>query len=266
MRRMLSVLGAPSLASATVCATFHAGGSLQTPSTVLEDDDAVTEAHILIVEDDLGVVSGLVRGLERAGFATSVAMTGNEALERITRDPFDIVLLDLMLPERTGFEVLDAVRSRVSVPIIVLSARTELAARLQSFESGAVDFVPKPFFMEELVARIKTRLSLADARPRRELRLADVIIDVDARIASREGVDLGLTGYEFNVLAFLRQRPGRALSRAQIAQGALSDSEKRDDRTVDSHVSRIRKKLGPRSGASIQTVWGIGYRCDVEDQ
>ena len=226
--------------------------------------EPVTRPHILIVEDDVGVVSGLVRGLERAGFSTAVVMKGNEALERITHDAFDLVLLDLMLPERSGFEVLEVVRSRVSTPIIVLSARTELAARLQSFESGAVDFVPKPFFMEELVARIKTRLALAEEAPPRELALADVRVDLDARIVRREGVDLGLTTYEFNVLACLRERPGRAQSRVQIAEAALSGFNEGDERTVDSHVSRIRKKLGPEAGGRIRTVWGIGYRCDVE--
>lgn len=226
--------------------------------------EPVDHPHILIVEDDVGLVSGLVRGLERAGFSTTVAMKGDEALERITRDDFDLVLLDLMLPERSGFEVLEAVQSRVSMPIIVLSARTELAARLQSFESGAVDFVPKPFFMEELIARIKTRLALAKEAPPRELDLADVTIDLDARVARREGVDLGLTTYEFNVLAFLRARPGRAQSRAQIAEAALSGFNEGDERTVDSHVSRIRKKLGSQAGGCLRTVWGIGYRCDVE--
>ncbi|MEM6295930.1 MAG: response regulator transcription factor [Myxococcota bacterium] len=220
--------------------------------------------HILIVEDDVGVVSGLVRGLERAGLSTSVAMTGTDGLEQIERGEFDLVLLDLMLPERSGFEILDAVRSRVSVPIIVLSARTELTARLQSFESGAVDFVPKPFFVEELVARIRARLSLAEDAPRRQLALADVVVDLDARLARRNGADVGLTSYEFNVLAYLRQRPGRAQSRAQIAEGALSGSDDVDDRTVDSHVSRIRKKVGPEAAACVRTVWGIGYRCDVE--
>lgn len=224
----------------------------------------MARAHILIVEDDVGVVSGLVRGLERAGFSTTVVMKGEEAIERITRDSFDLVLLDLMLPERSGFEVLASVRSRVSVPVIVLSARTELDARLKSFASGAVDFVPKPFFIEELVARIQTRLALAEATPPRELPLADVAIDLDARIVRRDGVDLGLTTYEFNVLAYLRGRPGRAQSRAQIAEAALSSSEPGDERTVDSHVSRIRKKLGALAGAHIRTVWGIGYRCDVD--
>lgn len=116
--------------------------------------------HILIVEDDLGMAQGLTRGLSRSGFETSLAMAGDAGLDRILAESFDLVLLDLMLPGRTGFEVLEAVRTRASVPIIVVSARTDLAARLQSFADGAVDFVPKPFFMEELVARIRARLAL----------------------------------------------------------------------------------------------------------
>jgi DNA-binding response OmpR family regulator len=221
--------------------------------------------HILIVEDDAGVVEGLVRGLGRAGFRTSLAMAGDQGLERILKEQFDLVLLDLMLPERTGFEVLEAIRTRVSVPVIVLSALTDLPARLKSFETGAVDFVPKPFFMEELVARIRSRLDLGQAEDRRELTLEDVVLDLDARVVRRDGMDLGLTGYEFNVLALLCQRAGRAQTRAQIADHALSEDGDCSDRTVDSHISRIRKKLGPEAGGRIKTVWGIGYRCDLED-
>ena len=222
-------------------------------------------AHILIVEDDAGVVEGLVRGLRKAGFRISLAMAGDQGLERILNEHFDLVLLDLMLPERTGFEVLEAIRTRVFVPVIVLSALTDLHARLKSFETGAVDFVPKPFFMEELVARIRSRLDLGRRSARRELTLADVVLDLDARVVRRDGVDLGLTGYEFNVLALLCQRAGRAQTRAQIADDALSEDGDCSDRTVDSHISRIRKKLGPEAGGRIRTVWGIGYRCDLED-
>ena len=221
--------------------------------------------HILIVEDDAGVVEGLVRGLGRAGFRTSLAMAGDVGLERILKEQFDLVLLDLMLPERSGFEVLQAIRIRVTVPVIVLSALTELPARLKSFEEGAVDFVPKPFFMEELVARIRSRLDLDRAEARRELILEDVVLDLDARVVRRDGVDLGLTGYEFNVLTLLYRRAGRAQTRAQIADDALSEDGDCSDRTVDSHISRIRKKLGPEAGARIKTVWGIGYRCHTED-
>lgn len=217
--------------------------------------------HVLIVEDDTGVVQGLVRGLHRAGFETSLASDGAEAVTRILRERFDLVLLDLMLPERSGFEVLEAVAPRVSVPILVLSAQTELPARLRSFAAGAVDFVPKPFFVEELVARIRARLALGTPAPRRELRLADVVLDMHARVARRGDVDLGLTTHEFNVLAFLRERAGRPMQRAQIADAALPEGGERAARTVDSHVSRIRKKVGPEAAERLQTVWGIGYRC-----
>jgi DNA-binding response OmpR family regulator len=119
--------------------------------------------------------------------------------------------------------------------------------------------------MEELVARIRSRLDLDQPATRREVTLADVVLDLDAREVRRDGVDLDLTGYEFNVLAFLCQRPGRAQTRAQIADHALSEDGDCSDRTVDSHISRIRKKLGPDAGGRIKTVWGIGYRCVLED-
>ena len=221
--------------------------------------------RILVIEDDLNVVQGLVSGLRRAGFDPSLAMAGDEGLSNILNGSFDLVLLDLMLPKLTGFEVLDAIRSRVSVPVVVLSARTDLPARLQSFEGGAVDFVPKPFFMEELIARIRARLALESPAPRRALSVADVVLDIDARVARRDGAVVDLTAYEFNVLAFLRERSGRAQSRGQIADGALSESGDCSDRTVDSHISRIRKKVGPLAAQRIQTVWGIGYRCAEDD-
>lgn len=225
-------------------------------------DDA---PHILIVEDDAGVVQGLVHGLKQAGFRTSLAMDGAQGLERILQEKFDLVLLDLMLPERTGFEVLDALCTRASVPVIVLSALSDLPSRLRSFERGAVDFVPKPFFMEELVARIRSRLGLGRVEARRVRKLADAVVDLDARVVRRNDEDLGMTGYEFNVLAFLLGRAGRAQTRGQIADHALSEDGDCSDRTVDSHISRIRKKLGPEAAARIKTVWGIGYRCDGED-
>lgn len=220
--------------------------------------------QILIVEDDLSVVQGLVRGLRKAGFDTSLAMDGEEGTARILSEAFDLVLLDLMLPERSGAQVLEAVSTRTSVPIIVLTARTDLPARLTSFEHGAIDFVPKPFFMEELVARIRARLALTVATPARQISLADVVLDLDARRVLRGEVVLGLTAHEFNVLAYLRERAGRAVTRAQIADHALPEDGERSDRTVDSHVSRIRKKLGGPAAACIRTIWGIGYTCDLD--
>ena len=234
--------------------------------SVLQGGPRVDEApKILIVEDDTGVAQGLVHGLKQAGFRTSLAIRGDQGLERILAEPFDLVLLDLMLPERTGFEVLKAMYNRVSVPVIVLSALSDLPARLKSFESGAVDFVPKPFFMEELIARIRSRLEIRQLEARNVLTLGDTVLNLDSRMVLRDDIDLGMTGYEFNVLAFLCQRAGRAQTRAQIADHALSADGDCSDRTVDSHISRIRKKLGPDTGGLIKTIWGIGYRCDMEE-
>ena len=197
------------------------------------------------------------------GFQTSLAHNGDQGLKRILTESYDLVLLDLMLPGRSGFEVLEAMCTRVSVPTIVLSASSDLPARLKSFENGAVDFVPKPFFMEELVARIRSRLEVRPVEPRRMLTFGDVVLDLDSRLVLRNDTDLRMTGYEFNVLGFLRQRAGRAQTRGQIAEHALSEHGDCSDRTVDSHISRIRKKLGPKTGGLIKTIWGIGYRCDV---
>jgi DNA-binding response OmpR family regulator len=214
--------------------------------------------RILVVEDDLNVVQGLVAGLHRRGFDVSVCMDGAEAAVRAASEPFDLVVLDLMLPGRSGFEVLEAMSGRVSTQVIVLTARTELGARLDSFRLGAVDYVSKPFFIEELVARIDARLARRPETPRRRLQLGSVTLDLDARLALRDEQDLGLTAHEFNVLAWLAGRPGRAVTRQDLAEHALG-TEGVSDRTVDSHVSRIRSKLGD-DGKRIETVWGIGYR------
>jgi len=219
--------------------------------------------RVLVVEDDLQVVQGLVSGLTRAGFDVSVAMDGEEGARRAIHDGFDAIVLDLMLPGRTGHEVLEAMSGRVTVPVVVLSARTELDARIRSFQLGAVDFVPKPFWIEELVARLRARLALREEAPRRTLPMGTVVIDLDRRAALRGAVDLGLTAHEFNVLVWLVERPGRPVSRRQLIERTLSEDGEATERTVDSHVSRVRKKLGAE-GARIQTVWGIGYRYDAE--
>lgn len=223
------------------------------------------ELRLLVVEDDPSIGSVVVMGLRRAGFQIELATTGELALRAALREHFDLVVLDLNLPDLTGFDVLDAWRSRRTCPVIVLTARTELRDRLRAFDLGAVDFLPKPFWMEELVARIRLRLRVADESERRRIAWDDVVADLDARVVQRaDGSDLQLTAHEFNVLALLLERRGNALTRDQIAQGALPLDGDRQDRTVDSHVSRIRRKLGD-AGGRIRTVWGIGYRFDTGD-
>lgn len=218
--------------------------------------------RVLVVEDDPGVAAGLVRGLAAAGFAVELATSGRAGLECALRGAFDLVVLDLMLPERSGLEILRDLSGRGRAPVIVLTARTDLQDRLRSFELGAVDHVPKPFFMEELVARVRAHLRARAEAPRRIVGWAGVTVDLDARVARRGEEVLPLTRAELDLLAYLLERPNRAVPREQLADGALSALEPCDARTVDSHVARIRKKLGPGAAAAIVTVWGIGYRFE----
>ena len=220
--------------------------------------------EILVVEDDPPIAAGIVRGLTAAGFAVELAHDGRRAAELALSRPFDLIVLDLNLPELGGFEVLELWRGRLSTPVVVLTARTDLDARLQAFAGGAVDYLPKPFWIEELVARVRARLRVSEVAPARTVAWDDVVLDLDARAVTLAGAALALTAHEFNVLAYLLERPGRAISRRQLAEAALPASGDRSDRTVDSHVARIRRKLGP-AGARIATVWGIGYRFDAPE-
>ena len=222
---------------------------------------AEAPVRVLVVEDDASTAAGIVRGLEGAGLDVDLSTDGTEGARRMLADRYDIVVLDLMLPGQSGFDVLEQVRHRAPVPVIVLTARTDLPDRLRAFELGAADFVSKPFWIEELVARIRSRLRLGEELPKRVVRWHGVALDLDARTAMVEGRLAPLTPTEFAVLAFLVERRGRAVSRTVLAEQALASLEEPDARTVDSHVARLRKKLGAGASA-IATVWGIGYRFE----
>lgn len=218
--------------------------------------------RVLVIEDDPGVAAGVVRGLVAAGFEVELATNGQAGFEAALKGRFDILVLDLMLPERSGIEVLRDLQGRRGAPVIVLTARTELQDRLRCFELGAVDFVPKPFFLEELVARIRSRLRAREEAPHRVVQWAEVTLDLDARSVRVGDEVVAFTRHELDVLAYLVERPGRAVAREQLAERALSSPEPCDARTIDSHVARIRKKLGPEGALALATVWGIGYRFE----
>lgn len=220
--------------------------------------------RILVIEDDKAIAVGLVKGLEREGFSARSAYDGARGVELVLDWGPDLVVLDLMLPGVDGIEVLRQCRDRSSAPFIVLTARSELDARLEAFEHGALDYLSKPFWLEELVARIRLRLGLgAVERAAEIIEFADVRLDLAAPRVTRAGEDLELTPHELNVLRFLVRRPGRALSRSQIATGALRTDGETSERTVDSHIARLRKKLGESAAAHVATVWGIGYRFEA---
>lgn len=227
-------------------------------------DERASTAQILVIEDDRAIASNIVRGLKNAGFAVELASNGQRGVELALSRPFDLIILDLMLPEVDGFEALELWRGKLAIPIIALTALTELDARLKVFSGGAVDYVSKPFWIDELVARVRARLRLPQVRLQRRFAWDDVVVDLDARTVSVRGAPIAMTGAELSILAFLVERPGRAVSRGQLAEAALPSEGDRFDRTIDSHVTRIRRKLGP-GAARIATVWGIGYRFDAPE-
>jgi two-component system OmpR family response regulator len=218
-------------------------------------------ARVLVVEDDSATAAMIVRGLRAAGFEVDLAVDGLEASRRITSEPWDAAVLDLMLPGASGFDVLERAQHRTAFPVIVLTARGGLPDRLRAFALGAADYLAKPFWIEELVARLRSRLRLVEQVPNRIVRWGAVALDLDARTTEIDGRPVVLTPSELSVLAFLCERRGRAVSRRVLAEQALASLEQPDARTVDSHVARLRRKLGA-SASAIHTVWGIGYRFE----
>lgn len=230
--------------------------------TTSERSDA---RKILLIEDDRAIAAGIVRGLSAAGFSVELVGSGRRGEELGRSGKFALIVLDLMLPEFDGFEILECWQGHKLPPIIVLTARTDLDARLRVFNGGAIDYVSKPFWVEELVARIRARLRLPQLAAPRRIVWDGAVLDLDARTLTLSGAPVTLTGAELAILTFLVDRAGRVVSRGQLAEAALPADGERFDRTIDSHVARIRKKLGS-SGARIATVWGIGYRFDAPEQ
>ncbi len=223
--------------------------------------DGTNPARILVIEDDPGVAAGVVQGLRAAGFAVDLVSDGTSAMTRAVDPRWSLIVLDLMLPGADGFAILEHLRSRVAAPVIVLTARSGLDDRLRSFGLGAADFLTKPFWVEELVARISARLRLPPQARRRRVQFGDVEIDLDARTVSRGTTPVRLTPVEMSVLAYLDERRGRAVERWTMADAVLRGASEVEGRSIDVHVARLRKKLGP-AGRTIATVWGIGYRLE----
>jgi two-component system response regulator MtrA len=217
--------------------------------------------HILLVEDDESLAVQVVESLRRAGFDTVWIANGTDAL-KVVQQPFSLVILDLMLPGTHGLDVLKSFRKTSDVPILVLSARNESADKIRALKIGADDFVSKPFWPEELLERVHARLRRPTLLRGGEFEVGPVAIDLEARSVSVGGVRVELTKVEFDLLAALARRAGDAVSREALSEAALGPDREGGERTLDVHMSRLRKKLG-EGGRAIATVWGVGYRLEV---
>jgi len=221
----------------------------------------MARSRILVVEDNAGTQEAIALYLRHAGYDVDLASTGPDALAKAAAHPPDLIVLDLMLPGLSGLDVCRALRERTDVPIIMVTARTTEDDKLEGLRSGADDYVTKPFSPRELVARVAT--VLRRARPaRREIAAGDLTIDLAAREVRRGATPIAMTRAEFKLLEVLASSPGRAWSRADLAERAFGHAYDALDRTIDAHVMNLRRKLEPdrRKPSPIQTVFGVGYR------
>jgi len=223
-------------------------------------------SRVLLVDDDQGLVALLQRFLHNEGFQVSTAFDHRSGLDAALTGDFDVVILDVMLPGGSGFELLKSLRAQSRVPVILLTARGEAVDRILGLEIGADDYVPKPFDPRELVARIRAvlRRSLGNHNESAEdefLTVGDISLALFSRTAVCHGIAVELTGAEFNMLEILLRRAGMVVTREELAQAALGRPLSAFDRSVDVHVSRLRKKLGCVAGGEerIRPVRGIGY-------
>jgi DNA-binding response OmpR family regulator len=223
--------------------------------------------RVLVVEDDPSIGLGLRINLETEGYEVTLAEDGDRGFELACAGGVDIVLLDIMLPKRNGFEILDALRKRgIATPVILLSARTEDIDKVTGLELGAEDYVCKPFSLAELLARIRAALRRSGGEgPRPILAFGDMRIDFAARSISRGGQLVDMTATEFDVLACLVRERGRALSRDEIFRRVWGPNHHGTPRTIDNFLQQLRAKLedDPQNPKYFKTVRGVGYRFDV---
>lgn len=222
--------------------------------------------RVLIVDDDVELCELVTEYLQPEGFDIEAVHNGESGLQRALSGDHVLVVLDVMLPRMNGLDVLRRLRSQSQVPVIILTARGDDVDRIVGLEIGSDDYLPKPFNPRELVARIRAILRRSqptqpDDGALHTLSVGDVFLDPAARIVRRAGEPIELTSVEFSLLEILLRSAGQVVTREQIAQDVLDRKFMAYDRSIDMHVSKIRRKLGPQSGGDerIKTIRGVGY-------
>jgi DNA-binding response OmpR family regulator len=222
---------------------------------------SVENGTVIVVEDDPHIADLVDLYLRREGFRVLLAADGEKGMEIFKQEEPWIVILDVGLPgRRDGFDVCREIRVRSSVPVLFLTARDDEVDRVLGLELGADDYLVKPFSPRELVARVRAilRRTREGPAPQEVITLGDLVVDLRRREARRAGEVVALTTREFDLLAFLANNVGLALSRQQLLDGVWGSDWYGDERTVDVHVAQLRKKFG--SDLPLATVWGVGYR------
>ena len=221
------------------------------------------KSRILVVDDDPALAEMLTIVLRGEGFDTAVVGDGTRALPAVRELRPDVVLLDLMLPGMNGIDVCRAIRTESGVPIVMLTAKTDTVDIVVGLESGADDYVVKPFKPKELIARIRARVRRTETEPAEQLAIGDVTIDVPAHQVARAGEPIALTPLEFDLLVALARKPRQVFTREVLLEQVWGYRHAADTRLVNVHVQRLRSKVerDPEHPEVVLTVRGVGYKA-----
>jgi DNA-binding response OmpR family regulator len=226
-----------------------------------ENTPGTKSIPILLIDDDVELCGSLKRLLGMDGFHVEAVHDGEAGVLQALKGQYELVVLDVMLPGTDGRKVLRRIRLTSQIPVIMLTARGDEAERIAGLEGGADDYLPKPFNPRELVARMRAVQRRKGSAPPEILQIGDLRMDCAQRRVTRDGVEVSLTGAEFDILLLLVRSAGKVLSREEIAEAALGRPIGLFDRSIDNHISNLRKKLGTHFGGveRIQNVRGTGY-------
>lgn len=223
--------------------------------------DASSLMRILIVEDEPDLRHGLARALRDEGYAVDIADNGADGLFNAQNIDYDAIVLDIMLPKMDGWEVLARLRKKKKTPVLMLTARDEARDRVKGLDTGADDYVVKPFDLSELLARLRALIRRASGQTTSELRIGEVVVNLSARVVTLEGEPVELTAREYALVEFMALRRGEVVTRTQLYEHLFDENDATLSNLLDVHVSNIRKKLGAEF---ITTRRGHGYCIEAE--
>jgi len=226
--------------------------------------------QILVIEDDEKLARSLAEGLQAEGYEVTRAGTGEEGYYLASNNPFDVVLLDIMLPARSGLEILSTLRqSRVRTPVLVLTAKDRVKDRVQGLDAGADDYLVKPFAFPELVARVRALARRGKMEETKPLRCADLELDVPTHVVRRAGMAIALTVREFEILEYLLRNQGQVVTREMLARDIWKEVARYTplDNVIDVHIARLRRKVdGSFEPKLLRTVRGLGFVLREEEE
>ena len=227
--------------------------------------------NILVVDDDKEIVNAIEIYLKREGYNIIKAYNGNEALKKLEENEIHLIILDIMMPEKDGMETLQEIRRNKTIPVILLSAKSEDYDKISGLDTGADDYITKPFNPLELIARVKSNVrryvefgNISKKENKKVLKTGDLEIDDDTKKVTVDGKDIKLTATEYNILKFLLQNKGKVFSISQIYENVWNEESYGAENIIAVHIRHIREKIeiNPKEPKYLKVIWGIGYKIE----